>query len=257
MPVYILVLFAHSTVMDINIFILCFNESYLLPHTITHYKKYLPSCKITIYDNESTDNSVEVAKSFGCDVVSWNSENIMNEYIQTDLKNNCWKKVTNGWILMIDMDEFVCITEQELLEEFYKGTTIIEIKGVNMIGESTTMDLTDIDLQHIQKYNDCPTESKHLCFLRESIGDMNYRHGAHSCNPTGNIVYSSNVYINKHMCYLGLPFLINKMLQRYERNQVMHSRGMNKHYINDIDAITNNYYECLQKSLFFEKMNKN
>ena len=29
---------------------------------------------------------------------------------------------------------------------------------------------------------------------------MNYDYGAHSCNPIGNnIIYSSNMYINKHM----------------------------------------------------------
>lgn len=58
-----------------------------------HYKKYLPSCKITIYDNESTDNSKELALLLGCEVITWNSNNIIDDYLYINIKNNCWKTV--------------------------------------------------------------------------------------------------------------------------------------------------------------------
>jgi hypothetical protein len=231
--------------MEINIFLLCYNESALLPHTVNHYKKYLPNCKITIYDNESTDNSVEIAKNLGCDIFSFSSNNIFDENIQIELRNSVWKKYNSGWIIMADMDEFLCVTEDELMKEMELGTTILQINGYEMIGESEKIGLTDIDLQQIDKYFVNHMESKNLCFLREKIIDMNYGAGSHACNPTGNVVYSSNVYINKHMNTLGLKFLINKQIERYARNEKMRLKGWNIHYTHDIDKIKEMYKNCI------------
>ena len=71
--------------MDINVLLLCYNEAALLPHTIKHYKQYLPSCKITVLDNYSTDDSVKIANELGCNVLPWNSNNMMDELIQTTI----------------------------------------------------------------------------------------------------------------------------------------------------------------------------
>jgi hypothetical protein len=48
-----------------NVFLLCYNERAMLPHTVNHYKKHLPSCTITVYDNESTDGSAALARQLG------------------------------------------------------------------------------------------------------------------------------------------------------------------------------------------------
>jgi hypothetical protein len=232
--------------MDINIFLVCYNESAIIPHMVKHYKKYLPSCNITIYDNQSTDNSVEIATALGCKCISFNSNDRYDEGMIIKIKNNCWKEVKTGWIIMADMDEFLCVTEQELLDEMKKGTTILRTDGKNMIGESNMIDLSDIDLQEIKKYIDNHWESKNLCFLRDKINNMNYSPGAHKCQPEGVIVYSSKFYINKHMCCLGLKWLIERQLQRYSRNADMRKMNMNIHYINDENRIIREYNELLQ-----------
>lgn len=231
--------------MNVHIFLQCYNESVLLPHAVNHYKKFLPSCKITIHDNESTDNSVEVAKSLGCSVISWNSNNILDEFKLTEIRNNCWKSVENGWIIVADMDEFLCVTEDNLLEEFIKGTTILRVRGLDMIGESQLPDLADIDLQLLKKYKYHGPENKNICFLREKIIEMNYSYGAHECYPSGDIVFSSNEYTLKHMSSLGLKFIINKYINRFNRTHQMRSRGLSTHYTDNIDSITEMYMNQL------------
>ena len=231
----------------VNVFVLCYNESILLPHTIKHYKTFLPSCKITILDNESTDNSVEIAKLYGCDVLSWSSENIINDHKYKFLKNNAWKFLKEGWVLVIDMDEWVCVTEDELIYEKSKGTTILKIQGLEMVGESNKTDLSDINLHNLKKHIENDEESKHLCFLREKINDMNYGMGAHFSFPRGIIKYSDKTYYNKHMSNLGLPFLLNKMQKRFERSEQMRKLGFATHYTNDEEKVKTIYKNMLDQ----------
>lgn len=232
--------------MDINIFLLCYNERVLLPHTIHHYKTHLPSCTITIYDNESTDDSVEIAKSLGCKIISWNSSNMIDDHKYANIKNNCWKSLEKGWVIMADMDEWLCVTEHELQEEMLRGTTILSVTGIEMIGQSDTLDLSDIDLNQITAYQPNTWLNKRLCFLRDDISEMQYNLGAHACKPIGRIQSSHVNYKIKHMSMLGLPYIIDKMVKRYERSEVMRSMRLATHYINDIDKIREHYMEQLR-----------
>jgi Glycosyl transferase family 2 len=231
----------------INIFLLCFNESVLIEHTIKHYKKNFPSCQITIYDNESQDNSVEIAKSLGCNIIVWSSNNINDEKLKIDIRNNCWKTVESGWVIVADMDEWLCITEEELNNEKNLGTTILLTKGVEIIGTSNTLDLSDIDLHSIDKYFDNVAISKYSCFLRDSITDMNFGPGSHKSKPEGVVNYSTTIYVNKHMSFLGLPYYKNKVLTRYERSELNRSRGWSLHYVNDIEKIEFDYHARLKQ----------
>jgi hypothetical protein len=205
----------------------------------------MPSCNITICDNESTDNSVKIAKELGCSVLSHNSNNISNEDIKISIRNNIWKTCESGWIIMADMDEFVCVTEDELMNERKLGTSILKIQGYEMIGESKTLDLSDINLHEIKKYVTNDWESKHICFLREAITDMNFGPGSHKCNPKGRVTYSSKTYINKHMNSLGLNYLIDKIKNRYERTHQNRKKGWSRHYAKDIHEIESIYINRL------------
>ena len=63
--------------MDINIYILCYNEMQLLPFTLKFYKLRFPSAKITIFDNMSSDGSSDYAENQGCKVVKFDTNNLI------------------------------------------------------------------------------------------------------------------------------------------------------------------------------------
>jgi hypothetical protein len=207
----------------------------------------LPHSIITIYDNESTDESVKIAKSLGCNVITWSTHGGSNIFKKTTISNNCWKE-EEGWIIVCDMDEWLCVTERDLEEEKAMGTTILSIHGYNITANSKDINLKDINLHSLKKGYYNKYESKHLCFHLPEIQEMNYDPGAHNSKPRGVVKYSSKIYINKHMNDLGLPFLINKMKKRFMRTRKMRKMGYSRHYTNNSLKIKKLFSENLKKS---------
>ena len=114
-----------------------------------------------------------------------------------------------------------------------RGVSILRVKGYNMIGNSQSAILDDIDLQHLSMgiYN--PYESKNICFDARKITYMHFSLGAHQCLPIGRVAYSDKDYILKHMDELGFSYKCYKNKIRYDRSENMRSRGMCGHYVND------------------------
>jgi ribosome-associated toxin RatA of RatAB toxin-antitoxin module len=235
-----------------HIFIICYNEEILMSHMVKHYKRYLPNCRITIYDNESTDESVSIAQSLGCEIKTFTTNNEMNETSQINVKNNCWKGDTTSWVIVADMDEWLCVTEDELKFEESQGVSILTTNGIQMVGESKTLDLCDINLHEINRGLYFPLESKKLCFRPEKINEIYYGGGAHHCNPVGEIKYSSDSYINKHMSELGKLYMIKKSLNRHSRTKTMRAGGEGIHYTDNSNIVLDTYSEDFKNSVIMD-----
>jgi hypothetical protein len=236
--------------LQVHIYLLCYNESALIGHTIDHYLKRFKNTRITILDNESTDGSVEIAKSKGCEIRSWSSDNNIDDQKFIDMKNNVWKEIDqddkNQWTIVADMDEWLCISEEELEEEHAKGTTILSTIGYNIVADSKTEDLSDLDLHSLNRGLYWKEECKSLCFKPSEILEMNYEPGAHICAPIGNIRYSEKTYVIKHMEPLGLPFCIAKYTSRYKRTEKKRLAGewwAGLHYTDDLQKIEERFIE--------------
>lgn len=231
-----------------HIFIVCYNEAIMIPHTVAHYRYRFPSCQITIYDNDSTDNSVELATSLGCNVIRLDTQGILNEFSLTELRNSGWK-VSNDWVIVCDMDEWLCINESELKKEEESGTTILRVKGYNIIANSQSVKLEDLDLQNLTTGVFNPYECKNICFNAKYITDIHFSLGAHTCSPVGNIKFSEKEYILKHMDELGVGYKCYKNKLRFERSEQMRSKhGMCNHYVNDEAILKNTLDKLLRDS---------
>jgi glycosyltransferase involved in cell wall biosynthesis len=226
--------------MKITIFLLCYNEELLLPLTLKHYRTRFPSANFVLVDNYSTDNSCNIAKENGMEIKQFESSNCQNEETMMYIRNNIWSDVTSGWIIMCDMDEWLEITEKDLIGEEEKGTTIINTNGCNIVANSKTIDLSDIDLFTLNEGVYSDNFSKKILFKVPDV-QINFWWGAHTCRPTGNVKYSESVYILKHMNYLGLDYLVEKHRKRYDRNELMRYRGMNKHYSNQKEKVIHEF----------------
>lgn len=232
----------------VEIFLFCYNESIIIRQTIEHYKRLIPRCSITILDNKSSDGCTDIARQLGCKVVPFDTQNQMNDRIHTVMRNQYWKKIRNKWVIFADMDEWLYITQNELLEEDRKGTTVLKLKGFHVVGDSKMADCSDIDLHRLTKVRLSQEHHKIVCFKSGPIMEMNYSDGAHSCNPTGNVRWSDREYILVHMDYLGLPYKLHKQSMRFARSHQNRGLGLGVHYAIPDEVYINDHQNAINNS---------
>lgn len=109
--------------MKIYLYTLCWNEMDILPFVIDYWK-HLGITKAIVYDNGSTDGSVEFLSKYDWIEVRHFETKGMNDNKQKDIKNNCWKE-TKGkdidFVIVCDMDEIIFSDNlNEILETMKK-----------------------------------------------------------------------------------------------------------------------------------------
>ena len=176
----------------ITVFTFGYNEEYLIPYFLNHYSY---ADRIIYYDNQSTDNSINLLKSNKIEIRQWNTNNQQDNDSLRLLKNNCWKG-TNGWIIVCDIDEFLIGLPPD-----HNDAVVYQCEGWQAVGKDG-QDLNDIKLFYRDKWFD-------KCLLFNSkIGEINYFHGAHRCEPTSPII--TGKYKLNHYSFLGESYLINR-----------------------------------------------
>ena len=221
----------------LHVFVCTWNESKILQDFIDWYRSRVPGCLITVYDNESTDNTVEIALQNNCKVISFSTNDQMDELTLMNIRNNCWKKTLSEWCLVVDADELVDINA-----EFLKnlGTeNILKCKGYEMFGEEE--DSIDDLIYGCESVG----YSKPVLFRGWIFEEISFAPGNHSCSPIPfehNLLWSTinpNLYHTKWRSWSN--GIERAHLLAKKRSDHSRQNNWNIHYEFD-DSIHLDYY---------------
>ena len=105
---------------------LTYNESKMIPYVMPYYER-LGIDKLIVYDNQSTDNTVELLKKYPfVEVRTFKSNDSFNDKTHVDLKTKAYKEfVGKGarWMIVTDFDE-VIYYDGDNFKEYLKEKTI-------------------------------------------------------------------------------------------------------------------------------------
>jgi glycosyltransferase involved in cell wall biosynthesis len=221
----------------ITIYKIAYNEEVLIQFMIDHYRSRFPNCHIVIYDNGSTDDTVKIAKQNNCEVVTYETNNKLDDLAYLKIKNSCWKKAQTDWVLVGDLDELLDIDLEKLKKESLDGSTAISSKAFNMINLEDNFNIKNINHGfRVQNYD------KTLLFNKKYIENINYKIGCHECNPQGIFKKSKNKYLLRHYKFINPEYTISRyklFASRLSESNKKH--GWSNKYLQTPEQIENSY----------------
>jgi glycosyltransferase involved in cell wall biosynthesis len=221
-----------------ELFTQAYNEEYLLPYMVDFYKsKVGNNITFNLFDNGSTDKTVEVAKNLGFKIHKVITNGELRDDLLLSFKNNCWKQSDADYVIVCDVDEWIDIPSD------LSNITIIKAEGWNMVGDgSQTPDLITNGVKSFYYDKTC-------VFSPKDIQEINYTIGGHTCHPIGNLKYSKIVKLY-HMKFLSEDFLIKKYrLIKASLSQINLMNGWSRHYLVSDNEVSKEYYELLNTSI--------
>jgi len=220
-------------IVRIHAHVITWNEERLIWHYLNHHLTFCQ--RVFVYDNHSTDRTVEIARSFGSrvEVIPFGDQ-FLNDDDYLKIKNEAWKKSDADFVIVGDCDEF--IFAKDIASIFYRAkmnrVSVIPLKWFDMISDQSVEANRMI---HDQIKTGVPNQgSKNLVFSPELITDINYGYGAHHSKPKGVTKIGNEFLTCLHYKYLGG---VEAMISRHEaykkrlsKNNLKKNLGSHYHF---------------------------
>lgn len=236
--------------MRIHLYCTCWNEIRMLPHFLQHYEQFVE--RMFIFDNMSTDGSRELIASHPqCDLRSLDFETSEDDI--TGVKRHAWKRDRSpDWILCVDIDELIHHPNWgELLPRCKQaGYSILAPDGWQVLSEDFPEFPDPVFTQESKGVKDV-RYSKWVMFDPKKIQEINYNHGCHNANPTGEVVvYRDPALRLLHCRYLSVEWIVERhKLLGSRLNQINLRNGWGVHYLTPEAALRTEFVELQNRSV--------
>jgi hypothetical protein len=226
----------------VHVYTIAYNEEVMLPQFIKYYRERFPNCKITVFDNESTDKTFDIAKENNCQIIVWPSNNTIRDDMYLHIKNNCWRNSEAEWVIVVDCDEFVDISEESLKNPDFN---IIKAEGFDMMGNS-------LDIEQIDSGVRSPGYDKICVFKKDTIEEINYFPGAHNADIVAKeeLVFNEEPIKLFHFKWLTYDYVIERYKLFANRlSDINKKNGWGIHYTFDENVQKEYYQNGLQNKI--------
>lgn len=194
--------------MIIETFTITHNEERILPQYIDWYSKFVD--KITIYDDHSTDKTLDIARAAGCTIVPFGNDDF-DDRLNNEVRNNAWKESKADWIIVGDLDEFLFCTSdiRNILSK--TPATIIKTTGFEMMSE-TDRPFVEVKTGYRSEHLD-----KVMMVRPDKVKTINFTFGGHHEFPEGDVLYfpTDGTFRLLHFSGIGRDIWVNKS-KRYK-----------------------------------------
>ena len=214
---------------------LCFNESKMVKYVMPYWER-MKIDKLIVYDNMSTDNTVELLKEYPfVEVRTFDTNGKFDDGMNSKVKNETIEELKEAgydWIYSGDFDEVIYSFNPDFREELSK----IDNCGGNVFCRDLvhpfTLDsnfvfdpskLIHEQLPHFVTWFDLSGQknygAKVLLHNPKNITKLKYGHGQHDLTfgKESKAVYFGYPFIALHLKYVDLPVLQNNSVGKYER----------------------------------------
>ena len=167
----------------IQVLILTYNEEVIMPYTLRHYATFAD--RITVYDAFSTDNTRNICRQYGANVIDWRTDGV-NDTVAKHVKSTGWiNDHKSDWVICVDADELIYFPKgtQYTLDEYDKQKVqVVKPHGFEMF--SDTLPTTDKQIYDEIKMGgrDDKWYAKPVLFSPRRISSIDFAPGAHQVN---------------------------------------------------------------------------